>query len=77
MRSELPSDQDFTLTWAMYRAEAEPLRTRIRIYRCLAEWCGSPEETVRLKLLAEALDKADRQCAEFTLEYGNKRSVEI
>lgn len=51
------------------KAEQEPTAKRVRLYRALASYAGSPAEARNLRTLADALEKADRSCREFVFNF--------
>lgn len=46
-------------------AQDAPVRKRIAIYRALAECCGSPQEAVELRTVADNLESAEHACRQF------------
>lgn len=53
------------MTWTLRQAASCTVRERIMVYRNLADICADDKEAKRLKLMADSLECADRECAEF------------
>jgi hypothetical protein len=58
--------------FVLEQSAEQPLSRRISLYRSLAEIVGNQKDTLRLKRLAEELERADKRCAEFTFQFGVK-----
>ena len=65
-------DHIFLIEFVMERAHEATTSDRIRIYRALSDFVGSPEETAELQNLAADLDAADRRCREFAFNFIRK-----
>lgn len=54
------------LNFVITRAEAEPVRTRIRLLRAVAATCGQESAAADLLKRAQLLENADALCREFS-----------
>ena len=55
------------------RADAAPLRERVRLYRSLAEFCVIRNQAATLRDIADDLEATDFRCREFAFEVLNPK----
>jgi hypothetical protein len=59
--------------FVLARCEAEPVATRIALYRSLASYAGEIGQRDELTKLAADLEAADLRCREFAFHFQNRK----
>jgi hypothetical protein len=59
------------ISFALEKAEHEPLRRRAVIYRGLASICGDPLEAAHLEAIAADLERADLNLSSLQLQFNS------
>lgn len=61
------------LDFCISKSELEPIRERVKLYRALANICGSPQLAAKLCHHADELEAADKRCREFAFQVRESR----
>ena len=66
------NSKEILFKFVLSRLEGESARTRIEIYRALADYAGVDAEAERFREMADALEAADQKCLELHFSGGTE-----